>query len=689
MPKIELTDEQKEQGSDQREEDVQEDSSFIVEKLEQLVCSLPITDIERQSFENDFMSLRPDAQQDLIAEHKTSLVKVLGDPPVYQLDKGDKRDLIYTNGYNEERNELVNKPDHLLRDEVIDSLSNNEQMNLYTRGSLLGCVIKDDDYYKWEQFETENYSSLISEGCAIVEYKGSKAARIIKVNGLEELRAKGQYLPHLLTPTPRHIRESVKSNKRNDAFRQLNLVLTYPYVHNDQLITEHGYNRSSGIFIPDTSNLEMKFPESGQEALDILRELLSGTVFIDESDFINAISLALTPIIRPNMGENLPPLFGIAAKSEGAGKSYLCQTLWSILQGSRPAVTELQSNSEAEMSKKLFSAILDASPYILFDNVDSKKEIDSGLLASFVTEYKRMERLFHTQKMKRIINYAVSCFTGNNTTASMELVDRICMIRLASPDDFNAMINYEFDPIEDKIKKDQPKYLGALVYLVKNWVDKDCPRVEGSIEGDFGVHRQHEWVEQINGIFEVNNIGREFLANTKAVRQELGSRQMTMVRFLNEAVRRHTAEKLMKPWPSKIVFDLASYADGDEQIDGNDMLGDFIDEINKNAKESSRRRYVGRILGEWSGKTIGGWFIHVDKNKNPHQFWLEDKGGYDKYLADLGREEREQTQQALERPIESTDEPVTRIDIEAEERAAMINESEQEEERDLIDEVPF
>ena len=635
-------------------------NQFIEEHVNPLYQKLPdITQNELTAFRNLWRNKLIDEEREIInLTHEKQVNAIRFATAIYEDVRN--RHVVYINKYNEELYQLEPIDEDLVCKEVIKGLSGSDDINLFVRGNRLGKVIPDTEgQYKWDAVLREGMGVLISEGCAVVQYTENTKTK--------ELKAE------LQVPTPKWIREGVISLQDYSKLQPLCAIYTYPYVYKGKLITETGWNADSQIYVPDDSSIELSYPDSSEEAVEILRELLSGFRFKEESDFENAIALALTPIIRPNIPD-APPLFCITAPSHGSGKSFLCRTLWSMLQGTTPGVTDLESN--ADMENKLFSVISDALPYVLFDNVSSEKKLDSGLLASFVTEPKRMNRIFYTQKTATVENFAITCYTGTSTEASMELVSRICQIRLKPPPSRAAKIYYKFDPIVDCIQKDRGKYLGALMFMVQKWVDNGCMQIDRAADEDSEqVHRQRHWASQMHGLLNINGLGEHFLANDAQMRIDSSPEEVEMGRFLNEIVRELTPEVAMKGWRSKDIFQLASYYDVEENNEPYNLLSRWIDP-KKYSSEHARKAEVGRVLARFRDKPFSGWILEkVGVQQGSTVFRLVDNGGLAAYNEALGLSEQEQQQADLQKPVEQLDESVTRIDsIEDEERKAMMEE---------------
>lgn len=153
--------------------------------------------------------------------------------------------------------------------------------------------------------------------------------------------------------------------------------------------------------------------------------------FATEQDRINALALALTPLLR--LAINGPvPLFVVDAAVHRTGKTLLVQ---SILGGiiSRRAIsgTPMPENTE-EFKKLVHSLLIAGDPYIFFDNVPDRKILDNPQLAMLVTAPEIADRILGASKIVRVKNNSLVVLTGNNLRLSPELEERAIWIRLQS-----------------------------------------------------------------------------------------------------------------------------------------------------------------------------------------------------------------------------------------------------------------
>ena len=244
--------------------------------------------------------------------------------------------------------------------------------------------------------------------------------------------------------------------------------------------------------------------------MGLWKDLLHDFPFEDESDFENAIGFALTLIVRQGLKTGEPvPLFDVTAAREGIGKSLLACTLCSAVIGYNMATDDLSSNRE-EIEKVVGGILLAGRESVVFDNVDTDRPLDSGLLASIITQGKRSVRPLGTSRMAVVENRATFCCTGSNVEIKPELAKRMVAIRLADHGIPEKDRKVKIEGIQDYVLKHRDRYLSALVRMVQRWIDA------GKKEAD-NTHRMRQWSRVVRGIMEVNGFGDAFLKNSDDV----------------------------------------------------------------------------------------------------------------------------------------------------------------------------
>ena len=123
--------------------------------------------------------------------------------------------------------------------------------------------------------------------------------------------------------------------------------------------------------------------------------------------------------------EALRPVFIYLANAEGAGKTLLAKCAISPVHGLVKTDGDLKDKTET--AKELLTAIIEARPYILFDNC--KKHLDSPCLEGFVTSPFWNGRILGVSKSFCGRNNVTVLVTGNGCTVSPDLRRRSLFAR--------------------------------------------------------------------------------------------------------------------------------------------------------------------------------------------------------------------------------------------------------------------
>jgi putative DNA primase/helicase len=183
------------------------------------------------------------------------------------------------------------------------------------------------------------------------------------------------------------------------------------------LLIEPGYDEPIGFLRFDPPEMP-SIPEAptrrdAHAASKVLCGLLAEFPFADEASRSVALSMLMTPTLRPALSPAVP-LHNTSAPSPGAGKSYLADLAAAIATGERcPVITRSPSAEETE--KRLVGAALTGQPIIAIDNVNG--ELRSDFLCQAVERPLLQVRALGTSDLARIAN-AVTCSRTATTSSS-------------------------------------------------------------------------------------------------------------------------------------------------------------------------------------------------------------------------------------------------------------------------------
>ena len=276
-----------------------------------------------------------------------------------------------------------------------------------------------------------------------------------------------------------------------------------------------GYYESARVFLdlptgfnlPDTTPT----PENIAAAKRLLLEKVLGEVaFEDESSRAHALALMILPFVR-DMIKGVTPLHLWDAPDRGSGKTYGAGLCVAPFAQPRPTT---EKDDKAEWRKALFTELLEGASHIFIDNV--KSSLNSGALDAMITSPVVSERVLGSQKSATVPVRCVWVATSNNAQLTADITTRTVVIRLDPNIENPDLRQFKNDP-EKFIWDNRPAVCGAIITLVRAWIDAGRPAYKGSNKIRF-----KEWRAVIGGILDVVKVPG-FLDNAKKQRELLSS----------------------------------------------------------------------------------------------------------------------------------------------------------------------
>jgi len=258
-----------------------------------------------------------------------------------------------------------------------------------------------------------------------------------------------------------------------------------------------GYDRESLTLTIPQCNFDENLSLSA--AITTIDELLSEFPFkgarrskaVAVSAIVSLFAVGLLP------KEALRPVFIYLANAEGVGKTLLAKCAISPAHGLVKTDGDLKDKTET--AKELLAAVIEARPYILFDNC--KGYLDSPYLEAFVNAPVWSGRILGVSKMFAGENLVTVFVTGNGCTMSPDMRRRSLFVELfmenarAEDRDFRRILD------DRELIAMRPKMLAALWALVREW----------DVAGRPKATRPHSsfprWADTIGGIVEFAGYG--------------------------------------------------------------------------------------------------------------------------------------------------------------------------------------
>jgi hypothetical protein len=160
---------------------------------------------------------------------------------------------------------------------------------------------------------------------------------------------------------PAEVLDALLSRGANSQLNQLKTLATTAYLSpKDELVTKHGYDAKNGIYLVKSGGVIagqscQPSKQAALESLSYLSSWLSDIPFKSEIDESVAVACLMAAVDRVNL-DNIP-LTAFNAPTAGTGKSLLVDVIGVVSNG-KPVSVLAQGKDEAEMEKRLHSAIL-------------------------------------------------------------------------------------------------------------------------------------------------------------------------------------------------------------------------------------------------------------------------------------------------------------------------------------------
>jgi hypothetical protein len=377
--------------------------------------------------------------------------------------------------------------------------------------------------------------------------------------------------------------------------------------------TDPGYDEATRLYYrapPNTSTFDVPDdPSEGQidSALDFLGEAWADHPFADQASRANTLALALTPVVRPLLGDANAPLSIIDATRAGSGKSLLAEIAGTMATGQTPA-TMTAPNGDAEWRKQITAQLNTGERFIVVDDVTGT--IDSASLRRVITSSAWSDRILGESEQVRLPATTMWCATGNNLRPRGDMVRRCFLIRLDT-----QMVRpwkrsgFTHDQ-PDWTRENRGRLACALLTLARAWISAGQPAGDTPTLGSF-----ERWSHVVGGILAHAGVDG-FLENLSELEDsEFGEDQewATLLAAVSEWQAKVHDENAF-PVRTLIRF-VKSHSEGSGQSANSDLALRIRDSLPEEIqKRLSRDEPVAKSLGRSFGyredrRFPAGWHI--------------------------------------------------------------------------------
>jgi len=242
-----------------------------------------------------------------------------------------------------------------------------------------------------------------------------------------------------------------------------------------------GYDAATGYFVDIDGRIQAELSTSPVAALskdevrrlvdELLADELRDFAFATDEDKAAYLAALLTPLVRPLC--DCIPFFIFDAPQVGTGKTTAAQALGTIYTGEPLAANSL-SGDEEERRKAIFSLLLAADAFVLFDNV--KGTIGGPMLAGIATSAKVAGRLLGTNTSETVDAKCMMIFTSNNASVDADLARRSLMVRFDAGVENTMTRAYAYPDINATLAERRARILRILMtWLASYGAARDKP----------------------------------------------------------------------------------------------------------------------------------------------------------------------------------------------------------------------
>lgn len=284
-----------------------------------------------------------------------------------------------------------------------------------------------------------------------------------------------------------------------------------PFLRSDgSVFSNPGYDEKTGqLYHPVKESSPDPIPEEPtekdlEEAHNLLKEAWYDHPFDSAASWANIIGLALTPVVRPLLGDANVPLGIIDAPRAGSGKDLAGQIAALASTGQFPG-TMSNPTTKSEWRKQITAQLVRGERFVLVSDVTGA--IDNAPLRRVLTTPVWSDRILGATRQVRLPADAVWCATGNNLRPQGDMVRRCFLIRIDSEMQRPWMRSDFRHQQPQWAREHSHKLARALLTLARSWVAAGRPDPETPTLGSF-----EKWCRVVGGILQKAGF-EDFLGN--------------------------------------------------------------------------------------------------------------------------------------------------------------------------------
>lgn len=272
-----------------------------------------------------------------------------------------------------------------------------------------------------------------------------------------------------------------------------NIITNAPVIletENHECKVINTYDEQSGIFPTGTPVEEVSL----SDALRLINQSIADFHFKTESDKSRALAALLSPaLIAGGILQARVPIAMLEADQSQAGKGFFTKILGAIYHEVPVTVTQRERGTGG-LDENFDSAVCTGCLMIVMDNLRGK--LNSPQIEAFLSSDRHTARVPYAKQVRIDPKRYIIMATSNNFDLTIDMANRSNIIRI-----LKRPFEYRFQTFPEgnilaHIVANQPKYLGAVFTIVREWVRQGKP-VMPAINHDF-----RDWCEALDWIIQ-------------------------------------------------------------------------------------------------------------------------------------------------------------------------------------------
>jgi hypothetical protein len=259
---------------------------------------------------------------------------------------------------------------------------------------------------------------------------------------------------------------------------EINSVVMCPVVYESKpgIADTHveGYlDHAGGVYVSGGSSVK---PESLDEAVGIIEDMLIDFDFPTNADRARAIAMIITPALVQGgfIKDRIPGDFAEADESQ-AGKGYRYDLVVAIYNDDAALVTQ-RLGGTGSFDEFFGDALLKGRTFIRMDNLRGK--LDSPSLESFFTAPYASDFLARGFAKSGYVKAGRNILqaSSNGLQGTRDISNRMCIVRIRKRPKTYKWRHFSEGDMLDHVRANQGKFLGAVHAVIGEWIRKDKPR---------------------------------------------------------------------------------------------------------------------------------------------------------------------------------------------------------------------